>query len=45
MLMDYHLGAQSIFKYANQKYNGAGRIGASFGKKNLNQKLIFLFYH
>lgn len=40
VLMDFHLGAQSIYIYANHKYNGAGRIGASFGRTNLNHKLI-----
>jgi hypothetical protein len=30
MLMDYHLGASYIYKYADHKYDGAGRIGATF---------------
>ena len=40
VLMDFHLGAQSIFIYDNHRYGGAGRIGASFGKTNLDHKLV-----
>jgi len=39
--MDFQLGAQYVYRYAKQKYNGAGRIGANFGNTNLlNHKLI-----
>ncbi|MBK6267396.1 hypothetical protein JKA74_20305 [Marivirga sp. S37H4] len=40
MLMDFHMGATSIFIYDKKRYNGRGRIGASFRNTNLNYKLI-----
>lgn len=38
--MDFHLGATSVYRYATEKYNGAGRIGAQFSTTNLIHKLI-----
>ena len=38
--MDFHLGATSVYRYATQKYNGSGRIGATFNTTNLTHKLI-----
>ncbi len=38
--MDFHLGANSVYRYATKKYNGSGRIGARFNTTNLTHKLI-----
>jgi RHS repeat-associated protein len=38
--MDFHLGATSVYRYATEKYNGSGRIGAQFSGTNLIHKLI-----
>jgi len=40
MWMDFNLGATSVYRYATQKYKGAGRIGANFNNTNLIHKLI-----
>ena len=40
MLMDFHLGAQSIFIYDIYRYDSAGRIGATFDRTNLDHKLV-----
>ncbi|PTB95759.1 hypothetical protein C9994_10315 [Marivirga lumbricoides] len=40
MMMDFHLGANDIYKYMDNKYNGRGRIGATFPLNCIQYKLI-----